>query len=102
MIPVLSMIPAGWGLSAMLRGEKSNSIVRQGLKVLKRLSHRGATGADPKTGDGAGILIQTPHQFFLKIAHQARIRLPDYGEYGLWAGFFCRLILRNASFVRMP
>ncbi len=72
----------GVGFVCDVRGRKSNSIVRQGLKVLKRLSHRGATGADPKTGDGAGILIQTPHQFFLKIAHQAKIRLPDYGEYG--------------------
>ena len=72
----------GVGFICDVKGRKSNNTVRQGLKVLKRLSHRGATGADPKTGDGAGILIQTPHQFFLKIAHQAKIRLPDYGEYG--------------------
>ena len=72
----------GVGFVCDVKGRKSNTIVRQGLKVLKRLSHRGATGADPKTGDGAGILIQTPHQFFLKIAHKDKIRLPDYGEYG--------------------
>src|SRR3989338_9214244 len=72
----------GVGFVCDIKGRKSHNIVRQGLKVLKRLSHRGATGADPKTGDGAGILIQTPHQFFFKIAHQAKIRLPDYGEYG--------------------
>ena len=72
----------GVGFICDVKGRKSNIIVRQGLKVLKRLSHRGATGADPKTGDGAGILIQTPHQFFLKIAHQAKIRLPDLGGYG--------------------
>ena len=93
----------GVGFVCDVKGRKSNTIVRQGLKVLKRLSHRGATGADPKTGDGAGILIQTPHQFFLKIAHQAKIRLPDYGEYGsglvfLPANFKERKFCKDALF----
>ena len=47
----------GVGFVCDVKGKKSNEIIKQGLQVLKRLSHRGATGADPDTGDGAGILI---------------------------------------------
>jgi glutamate synthase domain-containing protein 2/glutamate synthase domain-containing protein 1/glutamate synthase domain-containing protein 3 len=54
----------GIGFIVNIRGEKSHEIVQQGLKVLKRLAHRGAVGADPKTGDGAGILIQIPHELY--------------------------------------
>lgn len=50
--------------------------------MLRRLSHRGATGADPKTGDGAGILIQIPHDFFVKACRKIRLNLPNFGEYG--------------------
>jgi glutamate synthase domain-containing protein 2/glutamate synthase domain-containing protein 1/glutamate synthase domain-containing protein 3 len=72
----------GVGFVCDIKGRKSNDIVRWGLEALKRLLHRGATGADPKTGDGAGILIQTPHEFFLKVAQKAKIDLPRLGEYG--------------------
>ncbi|MDD5044309.1 MAG: glutamate synthase large subunit [Candidatus Omnitrophica bacterium] len=72
----------GVGFVCNIQGEKSNQIIRQGLEVLRRLAHRGATGADPKTGDGAGILIQTPHVFFKKAAKKADIDLPGAGEYG--------------------
>ena len=72
----------GVGFVCNIKGTKSNEIVKQGLEVLKRLSHRGATGADPKTGDGAGILIQTPHKFFERIAKECKITLPPLGEYG--------------------
>jgi glutamate synthase domain-containing protein 2/glutamate synthase domain-containing protein 1/glutamate synthase domain-containing protein 3 len=72
----------GVGFICDIKGEKSNDIIRKSLKVLKRLAHRGAVGADPKTGDGAGILIQIPHQFFTKIAEQIKINLPSQGEYG--------------------
>ena len=54
----------GVGFVVNINGQKSHEIVRQGLDVLKRLAHRGAVGADPKTGDGAGILIQLPHELF--------------------------------------
>ncbi|MEA3493488.1 MAG: glutamate synthase large subunit [Candidatus Margulisiibacteriota bacterium] len=54
----------GIGFIVNIRGERSHNIVQQGLKVLKRLAHRGAVGADPKTGDGAGILIQIPHELY--------------------------------------
>ncbi|MDD5155365.1 MAG: glutamate synthase central domain-containing protein, partial [Candidatus Omnitrophica bacterium] len=72
----------GVGFVCDIKGAKSNEIIKQGLKVLNRLAHRGATGADPKTGDGAGILIQLPHEFIVKAARQANIELPARGEYG--------------------
>ena len=72
----------GVGFVCNIKGKRSNEIVKQGLGVLKRLSHRGATGADPKTGDGAGILIQIPHEFFVKICKEIKIDLPPKGEYG--------------------
>ncbi|MCX5782548.1 MAG: glutamate synthase large subunit, partial [Elusimicrobia bacterium] len=72
----------GVGFICSIKGKKSNEIVKQGLEILQRLSHRGATGADPLTGDGAGILIQTPHEFFSKVCAQTNIKLPQAGEYG--------------------
>jgi len=72
----------GVGFVCNIKGRRSNEIIKQGLEVLRRLSHRGATGADPKTGDGAGILIQIPHEFFLKVAEKNKIKLPDKGKYG--------------------
>jgi len=71
----------GVGFVCNIKGVKSNEIIRQGLDVLKRLAHRGATGADPKTGDGAGILIQIPHEFLVKVSREAGINLPPKGEY---------------------
>ena len=78
----------GVGFVCDVKGKKSNSIVKQGLEVLVRLAHRGATGADPLTGDGAGILIQVPHEFCLKAAGEAGIRLPEPGEYATGLIFF--------------
>jgi glutamate synthase domain-containing protein 1 len=71
------------GFVCDIKGRKSNEIIRQGLEVLRRLSHRGATGADPKTGDGAGILIQIPHRFFTKVCAEIGINLPYEGDYGI-------------------
>ncbi len=72
----------GVGFVCNIKGKKSSEIIKQGLQVLKRLSHRGATGADPKTGDGAGILMQIPHRFFVKVCGKSKIDLPNLGEYG--------------------
>lgn len=72
----------GVGFVCDVKGKKSNLIVKQGLEVLNRLSHRGATGADPETGDGAGILLQIPHKFFKKACAGVKIDLPDEGDYG--------------------
>ncbi len=71
----------GVGFVCNINGDKSNLIVRQGMEVLRRLSHRGAVGADPDTGDGAGLLIQIPHEFFVEVAKAEKIDLPDIGEY---------------------
>jgi len=72
----------GVGFVCNIKGKKTNLIIRQGIEVLRRLSHRGAVGSDPKTGDGAGILIQIPHEFFKKAASGNKIDLPAQGSYG--------------------
>lgn len=67
----------GVGFVVDIKGRASHEIVEQGLEVLKRLAHRGAVGADPKTGDGAGILVQIPHEYYSEL-----ITLPKPGSYG--------------------
>ena len=66
-----------------INGEKSNLVIRQALTVLKNLTHRGARGADPNTGDGAGILIQAPHKFLKKKAIGKGFDIPEPGQYGV-------------------
>ena len=73
----------GMGLVASIRGEKSHEIIRKGLEVLINLTHRGAAGCDPQTGDGAGILIQIPHAFFARECGELGIKLPEPGAYGV-------------------
>src|SRR3989338_2372139 len=80
----------GVGFVCNVKGRRSHAIVQQGLEVLRRLAHRGATGSDPKTGDGAGILIQIPHEFFLNAAKAVNIKLPAQGEYGTGLVFLPR------------
>src|SRR5262245_57871163 len=69
----------GVGFVVDIKGRKSNAIVRKAMKVLINLEHRGACGCEANTGDGAGILIQTPDRFFRKVVPFA---LPDAGSYG--------------------
>ncbi len=73
----------GMGLVANIRGEKSHEIIRKGLEVLINLTHRGAAGCDPETGDGAGILIQIPHTFFVRECAELGMTLPEPGAYGV-------------------
>ncbi|MGA2852284.1 MAG: glutamate synthase large subunit [Terracidiphilus sp.] len=73
----------GMGLVASIRGERSHDIIRKGLEVLINLTHRGAAGCDPETGDGAGILIQIPHTFFMRECGELGFQLPDSGAYGV-------------------
>ncbi|MCC2639988.1 MAG: gltB [Nitrospira sp.] len=73
----------GVGFVANIKGQRSHQIVQQGLQVLESLTHRGAQGCDPGTGDGAGILLQVPHEFFKRAAKECRIKLPGAGEYGV-------------------
>ncbi len=74
---------SGMGLVANNPGEKSQEIIRKGLEVLINLAHRGAAGCDPETGDGAGILIQVPHAFFVRECAESGIKLPEAGAYGV-------------------
>jgi len=80
----------GVGFVSNINGKKSNEIIQKGIKVLERLSHRGAVGADPKTGDGAGILIQVPHAFLEKKCKEPGISLPGPGRYGVGLIFLPR------------
>ncbi|MDT8376715.1 MAG: glutamate synthase large subunit [Mariprofundaceae bacterium] len=73
----------GVGFVAHIKNRKSHEIVEKGLEILLRLTHRGAAGADPREGDGAGILIQLPDAFFRAIAPELEIELPAEGEYGV-------------------
>ena len=68
----------GVGLLVNVRGVKSHQLVEKGLQVLEHMVHRGAEGADPKTGDGAGIMVQIPHEFILLQG----IPVPEKGRYG--------------------
>jgi glutamate synthase domain-containing protein 1 len=73
----------GVGFVVNIKGEKSNQILRQALTILLNLTHRGARGSEPDTGDGAGILFQVPHAFLNKVCAEAGIRLPAPGGYGV-------------------
>ncbi|MFW5992361.1 MAG: glutamate synthase subunit alpha, partial [Halanaerobiaceae bacterium] len=80
----------GIGFVASIEGEKTNRIVKQGLQVLRNLEHRGARGVEENTGDGAGILMQLPHDFFQQISRESGIELPGLGEYGVGMFFLPR------------
>ncbi|HEX7643574.1 MAG TPA: glutamate synthase-related protein [Burkholderiaceae bacterium] len=73
----------GVGFVAHIKGKKSHSIVEQGLLILKNLDHRGAVGADKLMGDGAGILLQIPDQYYREEMHKQGVDLPPPGEYGV-------------------
>lgn len=73
----------GMGFVVHMKGERSNDILRQSLQALKNLTHRGGVGSEPDTGDGAGILLQIPHRFFLKVCADQHIALPPPGQYGV-------------------
>ncbi len=73
----------GVGFVAHIKGKKSHSIVEQGLQILKNLAHRGAVGADPLAGDGAGILLQIPDAFLREEMARQHVKLPPYGQYGV-------------------
>ncbi len=73
----------GVGFIAHIKGKKSHSIVEQGLQILKNLDHRGAVGADQLMGDGAGILLQVPDQYFREEMAKQGVTLPPPGEFGV-------------------
>ncbi len=80
----------GVGFVAHIKNQKSHAIVEQGLQILTNLTHRGAVGADPKAGDGSGILLQIPDGFFRAEMAKQGIALPPVGEYGVGMVFLPR------------
>ncbi len=88
--PALGKGSCGVGFIADIKGRKSHKIVEDALSILCNLEHRGAVGADPRAGDGAGILVQIPHAFFSAAAEKNGFRLPAPGEYAVGALFMPR------------
>src|SRR5215469_10751576 len=80
----------GVGFLADIKGRKSHAIVRQALSILVNLDHRGAVGADPLVGDGAGCLIQIPDGLFRDWAAKEGVELPPAGDYGVAMCFMPR------------
>jgi glutamate synthase (NADPH/NADH) large chain len=96
----------GTGFIANINGHKSNQIIHDALTMLENMEHRGACGCDPDSGDGAGILMQLPHEFLMEECSDIEVSLPQPGEYGVGMIFFpkdstlkksCRTIITNAA-----
>src|SRR6266481_3682217 len=85
--PSLEKDSCGVGFIANIKGKKSHQIVSDALNILCNLEHRGAVGADPRAGDGAGILVQIPHDFFVRKASEIGFQLPKQGDYAVGALF---------------
>ncbi len=81
--PIHEHDACGMGFVVDLHGNKSHEIIRKGIEILVNLTHRGACGCDPETGDGAGILIQIPHEFFERECREIGFSLPEPGGYGV-------------------
>lgn len=87
----------GIGFVANIRGRKSHQHITDALTVLENMEHRGACGCESNTGDGAGIMIQIPHEFFFDTCISLGVHLPPSGKYGVGAIFFPKdLQLREA------
>jgi len=96
----------GIGFVANIKGTKSHQIISDALTVLENMEHRGACGCENNTGDGAGIMIQTPHEFFFDECIKIGAHLPPFGRYGVGVIFFpadirlreeCRDIFNRAA-----
>jgi len=88
--PSLAKDSCGVGFIADIKGRKSHQIVEDALSIVQNLEHRGAVGADPRAGDGAGILVQLPHKFFARKAAELGFALPEPGHYAVGALFMPR------------
>src|SRR6201995_3704127 len=88
--PSLEKDSCGVGFIANIKGKKSHQIVSDAINILCNLEHRGAVGADPRAGDGAGILVQIPHAFFARKAAEIGFQLPEPGHYAVGALFLPR------------
>ena len=88
--PINEHDACGIGFVVQIKNRKSHAIVRQGLDILIHLAHRGAVGADPDMGDGAGILVQMPDGLLRPEAAKLGITLPALGSYGVGMMFLPR------------
>src|ERR1700759_5001041 len=80
----------GVGFVVNMKGRKSHALVEQALQILVNLDHRGACGCEANTGDGAGILMQTPHEFLKRATDKSGFKLPNLGQYGVGMLFMPR------------
>ena len=92
--PINEHDACGVGLVVNINGEKSHSIVEKGLQVLENMVHRGAEGAEKNNGDGAGILVQIPHEFILLQG----IAVPERGRYGTGLIFYQKTMRHNNQY----
>ncbi len=88
--PELEHDACGIGFIANINGTKTNTVLRDALSMLENMEHRGGKGCNAKTGDGAGILIQLPHEFLSEEAARSGFELPAPGKYGVGMVFFPR------------
>ncbi len=104
--PAFEHDACGIGFVASIKGNKSHQNISDALTVLENMEHRGACGCENNTGDGAGIMIQTPHEFFFEECLKSGVHLPSYGRYGIGTLFFpreiklreeCRAIFNRAA-----
>ncbi len=96
--PELHHDSCGVGFLANINGEKTHRIIEDGIKILRNLEHRGAIGGDMKTGDGAGMLTQIPHDFFKRVLP---FSIPEPGEYGVGFLFLPRQREKREYAIRM-
>ena len=86
--PAFEHDACGIGFVASIKGSKSHQHISDALTVLENMEHRGACGCENNTGDGAGIMIQTPHEFFFEECLKLGVHLPSFGKYGVGVIFF--------------
>ncbi len=87
----------GMGFIAQIDGKPTHELVDYAMTILERMNHRGGTGAEPDTGDGAGALFAMPHEFFTKIATENSITLPNSGDYAVGQFFLPKASDKKAA-----
>lgn len=87
-VPESEKDSCGIGFVANLKNRKSHQVITMALDMLEHMEHRGGCGCDPKSGDGAGILMQLPHEFMVEEGLKLGIRIPDFGAYGVAVTLF--------------
>ena len=86
--PAFEHDSCGIGFVANIKSTKSHQIISDALTILENMEHRGACGCENNTGDGAGIMIQMPHEFFFDECGKLGVHLPPFGKYGVGVLFF--------------